>query len=87
MSILSFLFGRNKKSANLAKQRLQVLLAHERAARAPRRPDYLPALQRELMNVVSKYVKVQSNDIQMNLQQRANREVLEVRIQLPQAVR
>jgi cell division topological specificity factor len=87
MSILSFLFGRNKKSANLAKQRLQALLAQERAARGPRRPDYLPALQRELMNVVSKYVKVQSKDIQMNLQHRANSEVLEVRIQLPQAAR
>jgi len=47
----------------------------------------LPALQRELMNVVSKYVKVQSKDIQMNLQHRANSEVLEVRIQLPQAAR
>ena len=87
MSVLSFLFGRNKKSANLAKQRLQTLLAQERAARGTRRPDYLPALQRELMNVVSKYVKVQSKDIQMNLQHRANSEVLEVRIQLPQAVR
>ena len=87
MSILSFLFGRNKKSANLAKQRLQALLAQERAARGARRPDYLPALQRELMNVVSKYVKVQSRDIQMNLQHRANSEVLEVRIRLPQAAR
>jgi len=87
MSVLSFLFGRNKKSANLAKQRLQVLLAQERAARGTRRHDYLPALQRELMNVVSKYVKVQSKDIQMNLQHRANSEVLEVRIQLPQAAR
>jgi cell division topological specificity factor len=87
MSVLSFLFGRNKKSANVAKQRLQAVLAHERAARSPRRPDYLPALQRELMSVVSKYVKVQSKDIQMNLQRRHNGEVLEVKIELPQAAR
>ena len=87
MSVLSFLFGRNKKSANVAKQRLQAVLAHERSARSPRRPDYLPALQRELMSVVSKYVKVQSKDIQMNLQRRHNGEVLEVKIELPQAAR
>lgn len=87
MSILSLLFGRNKKSAQLAKQRLLTVLAQERAARAPRRPDYLPALQRELLGVVSKYVKVQSKHVQMNLQRRHNGEVLEVRIELPQAAR
>ena len=84
MSILSFLFGRNKKSANLAKQRLLTVLAQERSARAPRRPDYLPALQRELLGVVSKYVKVQSKHVQLNLQQRQGGEVQELKIQLPQ---
>ena len=49
MSFLSFLLGRNKKSAQPAKERLQIILAHERSARSPRRPDYLPALQRELL--------------------------------------
>jgi cell division topological specificity factor len=83
MSILSFLFGRNKKSANLAKQRLLSVLAQERSARAPRRPDYLPALQRELLGVVAKYVKVQSKHVQLNLQYRPDSEVLEVKIQLP----
>jgi cell division topological specificity factor len=82
MSLLSFLFGRNKQSAQVAKQRLQAVLEHERAARGqPRRPDYLPALQRELAKVVSKYVKVQ-------LQRRHdNKQVLEVKVRLPQAAR
>jgi cell division topological specificity factor len=87
MSLLSFLFGRNKKSAQLAKQRLLGVLEQERAARGQRRLDYLPALQRELTKVVSKYVKVQSKDIQMHLQRRHNNQVLEVKIQLPQAAR
>ena len=60
MSFLQFLFGRNKQSASVAKQRLQLVLAAERAPRGTRRPDYLPALQRELLGVVSKYVKVQA---------------------------
>jgi cell division topological specificity factor len=87
MSLLSFLFGRNKQSAQVAKQRLLAVLEHERAARSqPRRPDYLPALQRELAKVVSKYVKVPSGDVQVQLQRRHdNKQVLEVKVRLPQA--
>jgi cell division topological specificity factor len=88
MSLLSFLFGRDKKSAQLAKQRLLAVVEHERAARGQRRPDYLPALQRELAKVVSKYVKVPSGDIQVQLQRRHdNKQVLEVKVRLPQAAR
>ena len=88
MSLWSFLFGRNKKSAQLAKQRLLAVVEQERAARGQRRPDYLPALQRELARVVSKYVKVPSGDIQVQLQRRHdNKQVLEVKVRLPQAAR
>jgi len=87
MSFLSFLLGRNKKSASLAKERLQIILAHERSARSPRRPDYLPALQRELLAVVSKYVKIQPKDIKVHFERQRNFEVLEVKIELPQTVR
>jgi cell division topological specificity factor len=87
MSFLSFLLGQNKQSASLAKERLQIILAHERSARSPRRPDYLPALQRELLGVVSKYVKVQAKDIQVSFESQRNIEVLEVKIEFPQALR
>jgi cell division topological specificity factor len=87
MSLLSFLFGRNKQSAHVAKQRLLAVLEHERAARGQaRRPDYLPVLQRELAKVVGKYVKVPSKDIHVQLQRRHdNKQVLEVKVPLPQA--
>ena len=49
MSLLSFLLGEKKKTASVAKERLQIILAHERSAPAARAPDYLPALQRELV--------------------------------------
>jgi cell division topological specificity factor len=87
MSFLSFLLGRNKKSASLAKQRLQIILAAERSARSPRRPEYLPALQRELVSVVSKYVKIQPKDVKVSFERQRNIEVLEVKIELPQAAR
>jgi len=88
MGLLSFLFWRNKKSANVAKQRLQAVLAAERAARPPRRPDYLPALQRELMGVVSKYVKIRPSDIRISVERdRQQAEVLKVKVVLHPAGR
>ena len=89
MAWLSFLFGRNKRSAQLAKQRLLAVVEQERTARGEaRKPDYLPALQRELAKVVSKYAKVPSGDVQVQLQRRHdNKQVLEVKVRLPQAAR
>ena len=89
MSLLSFLFGRDKQSAQLAKQRLLAVVDQERAVRGePRKPDYLPALQRELARVVSKYAKVPSGDVQVHMQRRHdNKQVLEVKVRLPQAAR
>jgi cell division topological specificity factor len=83
MSFLSFLVGEKKKTASVAKERLQIILAHERSGRNAAEPDYLPALQRDLMAVISKYIKIDLNDIKVNLERRDNFEVLEVKIELP----
>ena len=82
MSFLSFLLGEKKKSAAVAKERLQIILAHERGLNA-RRPDYLPQLQRELLAVISKYVSIKAEDIKVNLEKQDALEVLEVKIELP----
>lgn len=84
MSILSFLLGEKKKSAAVAKERLQIILAHERTGKTPP-ADYLPALQRELVAVISKYVKIGDDDIRVSLERQDNFEVLEVKIEIPQA--
>ncbi|WP_353233737.1 cell division topological specificity factor MinE [Diaphorobacter ruginosibacter] len=85
MSLLSFLLGEKKKTASVAKERLQIILAHERSGRNAGQPDYLPALQRELVAVISKYVSIDSNDIKVHLERQENLEVLEVKIELPEA--
>ena len=84
MSFLSFFIGEKKKTANVAKERLQIILAHERSGRNAAEPDYLPDLQRELMAVISKYVKINLADIKVNLERQDNLEVLEVKIELPE---
>lgn len=86
MSFLSFLLGEKKKSANIAKERLQIILAHERSGRGTSRFDYLPELQRDLVAVISKYVSIKPDDIKVHLERQDNLEVLEVKIELPEGV-
>jgi cell division topological specificity factor len=84
-SFLSFLLGENKKTANVAKERLVMMLAHERGSRNSIDPDYLPALRAELIEVICKYVKINPNDLKLNLERQDNLEVLEVKIELPES--
>lgn len=85
MSILDYFLGTRKKTANVARERLQIILAHERAGRTG--PDYLPQLQRELVEVISKYVSINPDDIKVQLERKDEFEVLEVNIVLPEIER
>ena len=80
MSLLSMLFGSKPKTASLAKERLQLIIAREHGDASG--PDYLPDLQKELIAVISKYVKVNPEDIKVQLEKQDNYEVLEVNIVL-----
>ena len=82
MSLLSFLLGERKNTAGIAKERLQIILAHERGD-SGRSVNYLPDLQKELIAVISKYVKVRPEDIRIQLERKENLEVLKVKIELP----
>ncbi len=72
----------NKSSAALAKERLQIIVAHERGNRRGS-PDYLPALKKELLEVVRKYVPVDQSQIKVHLDREGGYEVLELNITLP----
>lgn len=85
MSFFSFFLGEKKKtSASAAKERLQLILAHERSGKNPGTPDYLPELQKELVAVISKYITINPEDIKVNLERQDDLEVLEVKIELPE---
>ena len=81
MSLLDYLTRRKKKSAAVAKERLQIILAHEHAT--ANGPEYLPALQRELLAVVSKYARVDFDDIKVTLEKEGDCDILELNITLP----
>ncbi len=82
MSIFDFFDRENKKTASVAKERLQIILAHERIGRNT--PDYLPALQRDLIAVIGRYVKINPEDIIVRRERQDDLEILEVKIELPE---
>ena len=83
MSLFSLIFGNKPKTATIAKERLQLIIAHERNDQN-NQPDFLPALQQELIAVISKCVSVNPDDIKVSLEKQGNYEVLEVNIVLPE---
>ncbi len=83
MGILSFFRSRNEDhSAKVAKDRLQVLIAHERTGRNG--PDYLPMLKQDILNVIKKYVSVGEDQVSVQLDTQENCDVLELNITLPE---
>jgi cell division topological specificity factor len=76
------LFKRQPKSANIAKERLRIIVAQERTARGG--PDYLPLLRRELLEVIRKYVNVDPEAIVVSLEKEDGHEVLELTVALPE---
>lgn len=81
MSLLDYFRSSKQSSASVAKERLQILVAHERVSK--NQPSYLPQLQKELLAVVQKYVKVDQDAISVNFEQDDQQEVLELNIILP----
>jgi len=82
MGILDYLLRRQKKTASVAKDRLQIILAREHSDRDG--PDFLPDLKRELLEVVSRYVNVDLDQVQVNLDREGDCEILEVNVMLPE---
>lgn len=81
MSIFSFLFSPKPASAVAAKERLQILLAHERAGNSF---DFLPQLKSELLAVIRKYVPIDDRHVNVRLDRESDISILEVNVELPQ---
>ncbi|MBO1519420.1 MAG: cell division topological specificity factor MinE [Oceanisphaera sp.] len=84
MSLLGYFRSKkNKNSAQLAKERLQIIVAHERSQRDT--PDYLPQMQQDILTVIRKYVDIDIDQISVQLDQKGdNLSVLELNIMFPE---
>lgn len=80
MAIFDYFKSNKKKTASLAKERLQIIVAHERKGRS--KPDYLPQLKRDIVEVVSKYVKISEKDITLEIDNDGGLDVLELNVTL-----
>jgi cell division topological specificity factor len=67
--------------ASQAKERLQIVLAHERIGRT--REDFLPKLQQELVAVVARYVAIDPGKVNINLDRGGDMSTLAIEIELP----
>lgn len=82
MSLLDFFRSKEPSSAKLAKERLQIIIAHERAQTRGGH-DFLPMLEKELLEVIRRYVAVSDDAVKVKLDREDGVEVLELNIILP----
>ena len=83
MSILDYLLRRPKRTATVAKDRLQIILAREHSDRDG--PDFLPQMKRDLLEVVARYVEIDLDQVQVNLDRDGECDILELNIMLPES--
>ncbi|MCD6039467.1 MAG: minE [Gammaproteobacteria bacterium] len=74
-------FQRPEKTSRCAKERLQIIIAHERGSH--NKPDYLAALQQDLLNVITKYVAIDREAVKVELERKEGFSVLELNVTLP----
>ena len=80
MGLFDFLLTK-KQTASVAKDRLRIIVAHERSGRG-NSPDYLPMLQRELLEVIKKYVNVDAEAVNVKLIKEGEHDVLDISVSL-----
>jgi len=80
MRFLDFFRSSKQGTASIAKERLQIIVAHER--RKTDTPDFLPMLQQDILEVVRKYIHISEDQIKLSLDSSGDVEVLELNISL-----
>jgi cell division topological specificity factor len=80
MSLLR-LFSSRPATAPVARERLQILLAHERGARG--QPDLLMQLREEILAVVSRHVTLDPDKVIVRMDRGKEISTLEVDIEVP----
>lgn len=85
MSLLDYFRSRIRpSSANLAKERLQIIVAHERGGHDDE-PDYLPAMRKDILQVISKYIAIDQDQVNVHFDDSNDCSILELNIALPES--
>lgn len=85
MKILDFFRTPRKRSAaQVAKERLQIIVSHETSHDDE---SFINDLQRELLQVISKYVNIDPEQIKVQLEKHGGQSVLELNVTLPDLIK
>ena len=82
MSFWDYFSSKNTSSASVAKERLQIIVAHERGHRG--QPKYLPKMKKELLDVIRKYVEIDDDMVEVQFDQDGSRSMLELNVTMPE---
>jgi len=85
MAILDYFRSKKKKTASRAKDRLQIIVAHQRSDHSGVEADYLPQLKKDILEVISKYVDINPDQIKVQLDTNdKDCPILELNVTLPE---
>lgn len=85
MNIMNIMtYFRKKKSAQIAKNRLHIIIAQEKTGKNA--PDYLPMLRQEILRVVAKYTSANIDQVNVELHHKDNNAILELNVTLPDQI-
>ena len=79
MNLMNF-FSR-QRSAPMARERLQVLLAHERSSAG--QSDLVAVLREEILQVISKHVQLDADKVQVKIDRDPHVSLLEIDVEIP----
>ena len=82
MTFFHWLLGRDTRSARMAKERLQLVLVHDRAGLSPARLD---ALKDDLISVISQHVEIDKQAVEISLSKERESQRLVAHIPLASA--
>jgi len=84
MNIMSLIRSKRAKSASTAKERLSIIISHERTKRND--GDFLPKLKQEIIQVIGKYVELDEEQINIEMHREENHSTIEMNIVVPELV-
>lgn len=80
MSLINYF--RRKKSSEIAKDRLQIIIAQQRTEKDT--PDFLPLLRKDIIAAIAKHMNIDVNAVKVDLQYKDNNSTLELNVVLPE---
>ncbi|MGF1476653.1 MAG: cell division topological specificity factor MinE [Geminicoccaceae bacterium] len=82
MKLLDFFRRREPGTADAAKERLKVIVVRDRATSGDG-PDFIHLLEQDILEVIRKYIEIDQNKVQVDIDKSGNMSMLEVNVELP----